>query len=146
MYWSDFDLSWLQASAVVKKIGKASAEELWRTTIIPLMLEYYDLFSVAGEDLEAKTKELIRLAHFAGSLIMAYAFDIDRDDDRNADDHSGDEFEEDDEDEPLKGMVPFADMLNADADRNNVSFHWNSFATLTDTCRLVYSKKMTSLS
>jgi SET domain-containing protein 6 len=59
----------------------------------------------------------------AGSLIMAYAFDIDRDDAMDGSDNGtseDDEFEEDDEDEPLKGMVPFADMLNADAVRNNV--------------------------
>ncbi len=121
MFWDDSELRKLQASAVVNKIGKASAEESWRTTIVPLMLEYYDLFPVLGDDLETKSTELIQLAHFAGSLIMAYAFDIDRDDDQNTNNSSEEEFEEDDEDEPLKGMVPFADMLNADADRNNVS-------------------------
>lgn len=149
MFWSDSELRWLQASAVVNKIGKASAEESWRTTIIPLMLGYYDLFPVAGNDLDTKTEALFRLAHIAGSLIMAYAFDIDRDDDQsaNGDDHSGEVFEEDDEDEPLKGMVPFADMLNADADRNNVSHsNHHSTAILTDTCRLGCSKKMASSS
>ena len=148
MFWGDSELRWLQASPVVNKIGKASAEESWRTTIIPLMLEYYALFPVAGDDLEAKTKELIRLAHFAGSLIMAYAFDIDRDDGQNAseDSHAGEELEEDDEDEPLKGMVPFADLLNADADRNNVSHYRRWPATFTDMFRLAYFKKKTSSS
>ena len=146
MYWSDLDLSKLQASAVVKKIGRASAEELWRTTIIPLMLEHYDLFPVAGEDVEAKTTELIRLAHFAGSLIMAYAFDIDRDDDQDPRNHSDEDFEADDEDEPLKGMVPFADMLNADADRNNASHLHYASPALADFCRPVCSKKKDSLS
>ena len=142
MFWTDDELGYLQASAVVKKIGKAGAEASWRTSIIPLMLEYYDLFPVPGDDLEQKTNELIRLAHFAGSLIMAYAFDIDRDDEEqpNGEVASNEEFEEDDEDEPLKGMVPYADMLNADADRNNVC-QVLVCTLLTDTHRLVCSKK-----
>ena len=54
---------------------------------------------------------------------MAYAFDIEKSED---DDDEGDANDEsymtDDEDEQLpKGMVPLADLLNADADRNNVS-------------------------
>lgn len=123
MFWNAAELAELQASAVVDKIGKAQAEETWKETIIPQMFKYPDLFPVRGATASDRTAELIKLAHMAGSLIMAYAFDIDRDedDDRPRDGGSDDEFEEDDEDEPLKGMVPYADMLNADADRNNVS-------------------------
>jgi N-lysine methyltransferase SETD6 len=125
MFWNDADLAYLQASAVVDKIGKASAEESWKETIVPFMLEHPNQFPVEGETEAAKTSELIRLAHFAGSLIMAYAFDIDRDDEERQNGATSDDedFEEDDEDEPLKGMVPMADMLNADADRNNVGIH-----------------------
>ncbi|KAK5465414.1 Ribosomal lysine N-methyltransferase 4 [Exophiala xenobiotica] len=121
MFWNDEELAELQASAVADKIGKAEAEATWKETIIPVMLAHPDLFPVLAATDTERTAELIKLAHMAGSLIMAYAFDIDRDDEpsgpRNAD--SDDEFEEDDEEEPLKGMVPFADMLNADADKNN---------------------------
>ncbi|KAJ9608946.1 Ribosomal lysine N-methyltransferase 4 [Cladophialophora chaetospira] len=121
MYWQDTELETLQASAVIDKIGREQAEESWKETIIPLMLSHPDLFPVAAQNDLDKTTELIRLAHMAGSLIMAYAFDIDRDQEASGNKNgSHDEFEEDDEDEPLKGMVPFADMLNADADRNNV--------------------------
>lgn len=118
MFWSDAELKELQASAVARKIGKRNAEAGWRETIIPVMLKHPDLFPVSRVDESGKIDALIQLAHMAGSLIMAYAFDIDRDnDDANNDNEDG--FQEDDEDEPLKGMVPFADMLNADADRNN---------------------------
>jgi SET domain-containing protein 6 len=120
MFWSDSQLEQLQASATVNRIGKSGAEESWNQTIIPLMLQKPDLFPLNSESKTAKTRELIELAHFAGSLIMAYAFDIDRDNEDKPD--GDDEFEEDDEDDPLKGMVPFADMLNADADLNNVCF------------------------
>ncbi|KAL2399683.1 Ribosomal lysine N-methyltransferase 4 [Exophiala dermatitidis] len=121
MFWNDAELAELQASAVVDKIGRRQAEEEWQNTIIPTMADHPDLFPVGGS-----SAKLIELAHMAGSLIMAYAFDIDRDDteDDNDNDNDGgdsaeDDFEEDDEDEPFKGMVPFADMLNADADKNN---------------------------
>ena len=121
MFWSKTELETLQASAVTSKIGRDQAEETWRATIIPLMLAWSHYFPVVGQNDAEKTTELIKLAHMAGSLIMAYAFDIDRGDGKKENDNvSEDEFEEDDEDEPLKGMVPFADMLNADADLNNV--------------------------
>ena len=121
MFWNKAELETLQASAVIDKIGLEKAEESWKETIIPLMLSHPELFPVTGQNDSVRTRELIKLAHMAGSLIMAYAFDIDRDDEKNdVIGGSDDEFEEDDEDEPLKGMVPFADMLNADADRNNV--------------------------
>lgn len=122
MFWSDAELQHLQASAVVHKIGKSGAEASWKETIIPTMLRYPDLFPVGGADDASRTAKLIQLAHMAGSLIMAYAFDIDRDDGSNASDGE-DGLQEDDEDEPLKGMVPYADMLNADADRNNARLY-----------------------
>ncbi|KIX97008.1 uncharacterized protein Z520_07122 [Fonsecaea multimorphosa CBS 102226] len=120
MFWNPAELKTLQASAVVDKISRTQAEESWKEKMIPIMLSHPELFPVAGQGESDRTVELIKLAHVAGSSIMAYAFDIDKDDDKNdADNDSEDEFEDDDEDEPLKGMVPFADMLNADADRNN---------------------------
>ncbi len=123
MFWNDAELAELQASAVVDKIGKAQAEATWKETIIPVMLAHPELFPVFVVSDTERTAELIMLAHMPGSLIMAYAFDIDRDDEQDGPRNAGsdDEFEEDDEEEPLQGMVPFADMLNADADKGNVS-------------------------
>lgn len=120
MFWSESELKALQGSAVLEKIGKKQAEEQWRSTIIPVMLRNPGIFPIEGESV-SRTHRLIQLAHLAGSLIMAYAFDIDRDgaaDQSSSED--GEDFVDDDEDNPLKGMVPFADMLNADADKNNV--------------------------
>ncbi|KAK5047984.1 hypothetical protein LTR84_006174 [Exophiala bonariae] len=127
MFWNQQELEELQASAVVDKIGKRSAEESWKSSIIPLMLQHPDSFPLASATTEAeKTAKLIELAHMAGSLLMAYAFDIDRDENKNENDDEASEdhdWEEDDEAEPLKGMVPLADMLNADADRNNARLY-----------------------
>jgi SET domain-containing protein 6 len=56
---------------------------------------------------------------------MAYAFDIEKsedDDDEPEDENDG--YMTDDEEEQLsKGMVPLADLLNADADRNNARLY-----------------------
>ena len=148
MFWNEAELAQLQASAVVDKIGKTEAEETWKDTIIPLMQRYPNAFPLGTEEEDENTARWIAWAHMAGSLIMAYAFDIDQDRTKPRDDEGDTEedgFEEDDEDEPLKGMVPFADMLNADADRNNVS-HYNVGCTnrTNHTCRHAYFRKTKS--
>ena len=119
MFWSSEELAELQGSAVIYKIGRKDGEEAWKLTIIPFMLRNSTLFPVADE------AQLFELAHMAGSLIMAYAFDLGRNEDEE---EEGDEdgFVEDDEDDPAKGMIPFADMLNANADRNNVRTVFNT--------------------
>lgn len=121
MFWGPTELAELQGSAVVNKIGKSEAEETWKTTIIPFMRSRPSLFPVFPAEADSP---FVQLAHMAGSLIMAYAFDLDQEDD-DEDEANADEngFVEDNEDEPAKGMVPFADLLNADADRNNVSYY-----------------------
>ncbi len=143
MFWSPAELAELQGSAVVNKIGKTGAEACWKTSIIPFMRHYPALFAV---DEAAAESPLVRLAHMAGSLIMAYAFDLDKNDDDEEADADDDGFVEDDEEDPAKGMVPFADMLNADAERNNVSERVhrlinNNLLTVT---RLGYSTKKTT--
>ena len=118
MFWNLAELAELQGSAVLDKIGRAEAEEGWKTSIIPFMDAYPALFPAAKAGADTT---FVELAHMAGSLIMAYAFDLGKSDDTE-EEADEDGFVEDDEEDPAKGMVPFADMLNADADRNNVSF------------------------
>ena len=110
VFWSDSEIKELQASAVVNKIRKATAEALFSEHISPLDLEG------CGTD----------LCHQVASIIMAYAFDIPEKtvDALNGDaskDQDEDELVSDDEDEEptVLSMIPLADMLNADADRNN---------------------------
>ncbi|PMD65141.1 SET domain-containing protein [Hyaloscypha bicolor E] len=106
-FWSDAELSELQASKVVSKIGKSGAEEFFSRSLAPLGLTDYN----------------IEECHKVASIIMSYAFDI-PEENTTVDEKSGDEGEElvsdDEEDEKiLLSMIPLADMLNADADRNN---------------------------
>ena len=129
MFWNSAEIAELQGSAVVTKIGKEEAEESWRNTIIPFMQEHSELFPVTTSECSGCTThtatqaedQLIKLSHMAGSLIMAYAFDLGSQHKSETEDSEQDGFVADDEEDPLKGMVPLADMLNADADRNNVS-------------------------
>jgi N-lysine methyltransferase SETD6 len=123
MFWTPEELSELRGSAVVDKIGKQSAEETWNSTILPIMLDDGELFPLSTTNRKDRERRLLELAHIAGSMIMAYAFDIGEDDDVKVDEDIADSGDSDltevDEDNPVKGMVPYADMLNADAHRNN---------------------------
>lgn len=72
---------------------------------------------------------VLREAHRMASVIMSYSFDLVVPEKKAAVvvaatssqdvSESGDDLEEEEE-EVYKAMVPLADMLNADADRNNV--------------------------
>ena len=127
MFWSSAELQELQASAVVDKIGRQGAEDSVLEVIAPIVRANPTLFppinGLQSYDGDAGTAALLELAHIMGSLIMAYAFDIEKAED-DEDDHENpdDSYMTDDDEEQLaKGMVPLADLLNADADRNNVS-------------------------
>lgn len=115
MYWTEEELAEFQASAIKDKIGKAGADETFRTKIVPAVQANSDLFPSAST---LSKDDILSLAHWAGSTIMAYAFDIEKQPSAQAQDEEG--YVSDEEEEFLpKGMVPMADMLNADADRNN---------------------------
>lgn len=126
MFWSPSELRELQGSAIVSKIGKEGAEDSIMQMIAPVVRANPSLFpsvdGLASWDGEAGSHALLRLAHIMGSLIMAYAFDIEKvedEDDENNDEEDG-YVTDDEQDQSSKGMVPLADILNADADRNNV--------------------------
>ncbi|KAK2865467.1 hypothetical protein FQN49_003551 [Arthroderma sp. PD_2] len=122
MFWTDEQLHELQGSAVVDKIGKAAADETIREKVIPLVLANPHHFPPRSDmphlDSPDSKHALLCLAHRMGSLIMAYAFDIEKNEDAE-EDAAEDGYMTDDEDEPAKGMVPLADIFNADAQRNN---------------------------
>ena len=107
VFWSDPEIRELQASAVVDKIEKANAEGMFAQLITIPRLENCDT----------------ELCHRVASIIMAYAFDIPGTMNcSSSNEQDGDELVSDDEeDEPtMMSMIPLADMLNADADKNNV--------------------------
>ncbi|KIW03364.1 uncharacterized protein PV09_05572 [Verruconis gallopava] len=123
MYWDESELKELEASAVVYKIGKDSADKTFREYIWPKVQAQPSLFGFYDNVHE---EEVLQAAHRMGTLIMAYAFDIESEREREIDEE-GYVSEEEEEDMP-KAMVPLADMLNADADRNNARLFYESDA------------------
>ncbi|KAH0566317.1 hypothetical protein GP486_000288 [Trichoglossum hirsutum] len=123
MFWSKEELEELQASAVREKIGKESTDIGFRESLVP---DFPELFRpsahmrgpTASLESSLSDDEIISLAHRMGSTIMAYAFDLEKvaDEEPDGDDEG---FVSDYEEVMAKGMVPLADMLNADAHRNN---------------------------
>ncbi|KAI9369482.1 hypothetical protein BJX61DRAFT_146780 [Aspergillus egyptiacus] len=123
MFWSPAELHELQGSAVVEKIGKEGADASILESIAPIVRSNPSLFppvdGLQSYDGEAGTQALLKLAHTMGSLIMAYAFDIEKPENEEDGDGEDGYLTDEEEEQASKGMVPLADMLNADADRNN---------------------------
>ena len=130
MYWTEDELAELQASAVVNKIGKDSANEMFLEQLIPVIKEFASVFFSDDDRALQRAEEMrdernLTLMHRMGSLIMAYAFDVEPSVLKKDVDEEG--YVSEDEDEALpKGMVPLADMLNADADRNNARLFYEA--------------------
>ncbi|OJD17555.1 hypothetical protein AJ78_02368 [Emergomyces pasteurianus Ep9510] len=122
MFWTDAELQELKGSAVLNKIGKREAEETILLKVQPIISGNPHLFPPAKDQSSYDTLEgkvaLLSLAHRMGSLIMACAFDMEKGEDEEKEGQDG--YVTDDEEQQLsKGMVPLADLLNADANRNN---------------------------
>ena len=112
IHWPADELKELQGSAVISKIGKADADSTFADVLLPLAKKC-EYIMVGRSD-----EWFMSSAHRMATLIMAYGFDLERDE--NVQDVDEEGFVSDDEDEKPKGMVPLADMLNADGDKNNV--------------------------
>ncbi|PFH62525.1 hypothetical protein XA68_13264 [Ophiocordyceps unilateralis] len=126
MFWSDQELAELQASALPSKIGKAEADDTFRTRLLPVIRGRPDVFrSSEGYS----DQQLLGLAHRMGSTVMAYAFDLENDEDD--DEANEDGWVENREDKALMGMVPMADMMNADAEFNAHVNHEDEHLTVT---------------
>ncbi|KAK5993898.1 N-lysine methyltransferase SETD6-like protein [Cladobotryum mycophilum] len=126
MFWSDSELEELQASATLPKIGKENAEKMFQIKVLPVIRGYPDVFPLSQQ---RSDEDLVELAHRMGSTIMAYAFDFENE---NKQEDEEEEWVEDYEVGSTMGMVPMADILNADAEFNvNVSYRDNSLAVIT---------------
>lgn len=130
MFWSDAELQCLEGSTVVDKIGKEGADAVFSEQLIPVIGKINKNISLSNED-------LLRLCHRMGSTIMAYAFDLEKSSDQAKSDEE--EWEEDSDAGATlpKGMVPLADMLNADADRNNAKLFYEDDKVVMKTIKPV---------
>lgn len=134
MFWTSSELSELQASALVPKIGKEEADEMIRSKIVRVVKDNESAFYPSEYPGQKKLseEELLALGHRMGSAIMAYAFDLAKEDDED-EDEEGDGWVEDklSGQNDTMGMVPMADMLNADAVFNAHINHGEGALTAT---------------
>ena len=128
MFWSENELKELQASPVIEKIGKDNATEMIRSKILPVIKQNPHVFFTDGAEYLGDDA-LEQLAYRMGSTIMAYAFDLEKDDDEGVE--GEDEWVEDREGQIMMGMVPMADILNADAEFNAHVDHGEDYLTVT---------------
>ncbi|KAM3524298.1 hypothetical protein MY4038_007798 [Beauveria bassiana] len=127
MFWTGAELGALQAGATAGKVGRESAEDTFRGILLPVVRAHPDVFqgSAALSD-----EALVALAHRMGSTIMAYAFDLENDEERE-DEEDEDGWVEDRDGKAMMGMVPMADILNADAEFNAHVNHGDNELTVT---------------
>lgn len=135
MFWAPDELAELQASPVAGKVGRDEAEKMVRTKILPVIRSNPAVFFPEGSQ-DMSDDELVQLAFRMGSVIMAYAFDLEKEDDEekrgeDAEEEEEDEWVEDREGKTMLGMVPMADILNADADFNAHIEHGEHALTAT---------------
>jgi N-lysine methyltransferase SETD6 len=134
MFWTEEEVKQLQASSIIPRIGRAQANEMIRTKVIPKVnahrnIYYQDDAKVLEDD------DLLQLAHRVGSIIMAYAFNLETDNDDEGDEQDG--WIEDRDEKVDMGMVPMADILNADAQFNVSHRIYRRFSRLA---HLTYSE------
>lgn len=128
VWWKEKELAELKGCAVLDKIGAEAADKIFEEKLLPLVTRHNDFFTPHTDKfLGPCAKEiLVGLAHQMSTLVMAYAFDISPED-GPAVDEGGSDYDDDFGGDPPKGMVPLADMLNADGERNNVSVFLSPF-------------------
>jgi hypothetical protein len=126
MTWSPDELKQLQASSIVDKIGRAEADQMITSQILPVIRKHETVFEGSQR---LSDDDLVQLAHRMASTIMAYAFDLEKEADSDDEDEDG--WIEDREGKIAMGMVPMADLLNADAQFNAHIDHGDDLLTAT---------------
>jgi SET domain-containing protein 6 len=116
IFWSEDELKELQGTCLTtEKIGKQQSDVMLRTRVLPIILQNPAIFYTEGAT-QLSEDALLAVAHRMGSTIMAYAFDLENGNEESDDEEDG--WIEDREGRTMLGMVPMADILNANADFN----------------------------
>ena len=130
IFWTEDELEELKGTCLTpEKIGKKESDDMLRTRIVPVVLENASVFYAEGAP-QLSEEELLTLAHRIGSTIMAYAFDLDNKEEQSDDEEDG--WVEDHDGQTMLGMVPMADVLNANADFNVSIWSIAFYANLTN--------------
>ncbi|KAH7368632.1 SET domain-containing protein RMS1 [Plectosphaerella cucumerina] len=116
IFWSEDELKELEGTSLTaEKVGKNESDTMLRQKILPVVFDNAAIFFPGGTPTMSED-DVLRLAHRMGSTIMAYAFDLENEDDEPEEGEDG--WVEDREGQVMLGMVPMADTLNANADFN----------------------------
>ncbi|KAH9863089.1 hypothetical protein IAQ61_009366 [Plenodomus lingam] len=116
IFWTQDELKELEGTVLTaEKIGKSESDEMLRTHVLPIVTQNPTAFCPKGA-IPLNEEDLLALAHRIGSTIMSYAFDLD--DDKEESDAEEEGWVEDRDGLTMLGMVPMADVLNANADFN----------------------------
>ncbi|GHJ88587.1 hypothetical protein NliqN6_4989 [Naganishia liquefaciens] len=77
MFWSEEELKWLQGTDLLSKVGKASAEETYKTKIVPLLEKYPEVFT---PDKSATHRQIKHFSvddfHVQGSRMLSRSFSV----------------------------------------------------------------------
>ena len=121
IFWSPSELEELQGSAVRNKIGKKEADKLFIEELLPVVQADSEAFGCHATSFTGPhaVEKFLQICHRTATLVHAYSFDLDPDVASDAEIEVEDEDEDNEELE--KGMVPLADLFNADGDLNNVN-------------------------
>jgi SET domain-containing protein 6 len=116
IFWTEDELKELRGTCLTEeKIGRKESDKILRSRILPVVTHHEDVFYTEGAT-QLSEDELLALAHRMGSTIMAYAFDLDNEKEDSDNEEEG--WVEDRDGKSMLGMVPMADILNADAEFN----------------------------
>lgn len=140
IFWTEGELEELKGTVLTsEKIGKDESDAMLRTRIIPVIIQNPTAFYPSGA-VPLSEDDLLALAHRVGSTIMSYAFDLD--DEKEEADNEEEGWVEDREGLTMLGMVPMADVLNANADFNV----WNAcLLLLMHTADYTLSRHMSTM-
>ena len=132
IYWSSDELAELHGSAVLDKIGKTDADKSFKKCLLPLVQQNAEIFGNHAQAFASTDAEsaFLELAHRMATLIMAYGFDLENESSSSEDEEDEANGSSQSAYELNKGMVPLADLFNADGDLNNVGLH--DFPTLCE--------------
>jgi len=111
MFWTEEELQELKGTEILPRIGKQKSEQQYTEQLLPLINTHPELFDLTKCDIHA--------FHTMGSLVLAYSFGNTVSQTNNDSSDNEDDFEEDEGNTQI-AMVPLADMLNADPQKNNV--------------------------
>ena len=115
MFWSEAELKELEGTVLTHKIGKQSSDAKLLSRVVPVVMQNSSIFYPEGSSQLSETK-VLSLAHQMGSTVMAYAFDLENEEDDVEEEEDG--WVVDKDAQRMLGMVPMADILNANADFN----------------------------